>query len=210
MTQPEIEGVVKFHLDFQRRPLPDIATHITELNAWRHILFRLGLTGRDPARYGGLAYGNVSCRAENGEFIVSGTQTGGKHHLSANDYCRVLNFNLDENRLGAEGSIEPSSEALSHGAIYAALPQASCVLHVHSAEIWQRAERLGLPVTDASIAYGTPEMGRAVSAAAVENTEIGIIVMGGHQDGVLAFAERVDQAALRLLQCLAKALASDF
>jgi len=201
---PEREGVIKFELEFSHA-LPQALESIAELNAWRQLLFRLGLTGRDPARYGGLAYGNVSRRGGGRRFIISGTQTGAKPCLDAADYCLVLDFDLGNNRLQAEGPVEPSSEALTHGAVYDAVPQAGCVIHVHSPEIWQKARQLGICLTDASIAYGTPEMGWAVGAAAASSST-GIIAMGGHEDGVLAFAEHVGQAAVRLLQCLAQAL----
>lgn len=168
-------------------------------------MFRLGLTGRDPGRYGGLAYGNVSQRAEAGCFIVSGTQTGGKPCLGAEDYCLVLDFDLEENRLRAEGPVAPSSEALTHGAVYSAAPQAGCVIHVHSPEIWRQARSLEIPLTDESIPYGTPEMGRAVGLAALRSAA-GVVAMGGHEDGVLAFAGCPHEAALRLLRCLAKAV----
>lgn len=201
MTPPaEHEGIIKFHLEFSLAP-PLALEQVAELNAWRRIFFQLGLTGRDPARYAGLAYGNVSQRTEGRSFIVSGTQTGDKPNLNPADYCLVIDFDLEKNRLSANGPIEPSSEALTHGAIYSAAPQTACVIHVHSPEIWRNARRLGIPITDESIAYGTPAMGRAVIAAATR-TSGGIIAMGGHQDGVLAFADEVGLAAIRLLQCL--------
>jgi len=204
MNSKPREGVIKFNLEFQRAPAQALGD-IAELNAWRQILFRLGLTGRDPSRYGGLAYGNVSQRANSDRFIVSGTQTGGKPCLTADDYCLVLDFDLEENSICAMGPIEPSSEALTHGAVYSAVPQAGCVLHVHSSEIWRHAQLLNIPLTDKAIAYGTSEMGRAVGQAAKDSTR-GIVAMGGHEDGVLAFAEHPCGATTRLLQCLAKAL----
>ncbi|MFM8333814.1 MAG: class II aldolase/adducin family protein, partial [Candidatus Methylumidiphilus sp.] len=99
-----------------------------ELNAWRQILFRLGLTGLDPRRYGGLAFGNVSLRTQGSRFAVSGTQTGGKPRLGPQDYCLVTGFDLAHNRIHAEGPVKPSSEALSHGAVYAANRSVGCVL----------------------------------------------------------------------------------
>lgn len=203
-TTPKGEGVIKFRLDFTPTPAPSLES-VAELNAWRQILFRLGLTGRDPARYDGLAYGNVSRRIGKRGFIVSGTGTGAKPCLTPNDYSRVLDFSLAQNWLCAEGLVEPSSEALTHGAVYEANPQAGGVIHVHSPELWRNAQRLGIALTDESIAYGTPEMGQAVGKAAACAAE-GIVAMGGHEDGVLAFAETAGQAGLCLLRHLAKAV----
>ena len=206
-TQPskpcDAEGVVKFALSFSHAAAPTLES-IAELNAWRQILYRLGLIGREPLRYHGLAYGNVSTRTAGHQFIISGTQTGAKVYLSPVDYCLVLDFDLGENRLCAEGPVEPSSEALSHGAIYAANPQVNCVLHVHSPELWRNAAALGICQTDAAIAYGTPAMGVAVGLAA-SHRAAGIIAMGGHEDGIIAYAETVRLAALELVGWLAKA-----
>lgn len=198
------EGVIKFDLRYTRVPLRRPVTGMGELNAWRQILFRLGLTGLDPSRYQGFAYGNLSLRIEGRSFIISGTQTAAKPQLSVEDYCRVLDFDLAKNRISAEGPIPPSSEALTHGAIYAGNPEAACVIHVHSPEIWRNARQLGFFVTDPAIAYGTPAMGEAVRASAEGAS--GVIAMGGHEDGIIAFGLKTEQAAFELLRCLAQAL----
>jgi hypothetical protein len=201
------EGVIKFNLEFTRADLP-MADSLVELNAWRQVLFRLGLTGRDPARYGGLAYGNVSQRlGGDRRFIVSGTQTGSKPCLGSADYCQVLDFDLATNWLRAEGPLAPSSEALTHGAVYDAIPQAACVIHVHSQEIWRNARKLGIALTDPVISCGTTQMGSAVGKAVGSGGSV--IAMGGHEDGVLAFAASPEEAVTHLLRCLAKALEHD-
>src|SRR5581483_9370224 len=71
------EGVTKFDLAYTpSAPLP--MTSVAALIAWRMILWRLGLIGLDPARYGGVGFGNVSARlpgARRGQarFAISGT-----------------------------------------------------------------------------------------------------------------------------------------
>ncbi len=197
------EGVIKFDLAFNRAPSQEPEA-VAELNAWRQILYRLGLTGCDPSRYQGLAYGNISKRSGANSFIVSGTQTGAKSCLSPDDYCLVLDFDLEKNRVRAEGPVAPSSEALTHGAVYSANPFINCVLHIHSPIIWRNTAQLGISQTDASIAYGTPEMGLAVGHAA-SNRNHGIISMGGHEDGLIAFADTIGHAVLELVAFLAKA-----
>lgn len=208
MTRPslplETEGVIKFDLDF-RSAAPPASETLSELNAWRCLLYRLELTGQDPRRYGGLAYGNVSRRETHNRFIISGTQTGQKKWLTASDYCLVLDSDLAGNRIRAEGSIRPSSEALTHAAIYAADASVTSVMHVHSPEIWGYAEPLGIPVTPADIAYGTPAMAQAVQRAVHEGAA-SIIAMLGHQDGVIAFGQTAEDAALCLVRYLGKAL----
>ena len=114
------EGVVQFNLTFlPADPLP--AAMLGSLNAWRQILYRLGLIGQDPHRYGGLGFGNVSIRMESGNnasFIISGTQTGGMDRLSPEHYTLVKTFDPATNSVVAEGVVRPSSESLTHGSLY--------------------------------------------------------------------------------------------
>ena len=200
----EIEGTIKYRLDFTLAPAADESI-LAELNAWRTLLFRLRLNGRDPGRYGGLAYGNVSRRFEGRRFLVSGSQTGGLERLTAEHYSWVKHFDVETNLLVAEGPIQPSSEALTHAAAYEAAPGVNCVLHVHSPELWCHASELAIPLTEPGIRYGTPEMAAAVCALLAEPTTR-IIAMGGHQDGLIAAGATVPEAALLLVQKLAEAV----
>ncbi len=203
----EPESIVKYHLDF-RPALPMDWRLLAELDAWRTVLFRLGLTGCDPARYGGLAYGNVSRRLVDRRFLISGTQTGGLDRLSADHYSLIIDFNIKMNLLVAEGPIQPSSEALTHAAAYQAAPAVNCVLHVHSPELWRQALNLAIPVIDPSIAYGTPDMAAAVQGL-LAKPAIRVIAMGGHRDGLIAMGGTVEEAALALIRPLADAIRLD-
>ena len=208
MTQAqETEGVIKFRLDFQSAEPPDGASY-AELNAWRTLLFKLGLTGIDPARYGGLAYGNVSRRLQNRSFLISGTQTGGLPWLNASHYCVADDCDIGANWLVAHGPIRPSSEALTHGAVYQVSAQTNFVFHVHSPEIWRAAGTLGIPMTHPDAAYGSLEMAREV-AALLKDDATHIIAMGGHRDGLLSVGEHPEDAALPMIQMLAQALFRD-
>lgn len=200
----EAEGVTKYRLDFQPAPAFGWAS-LAELDAWRGLLFRLGLTGYDPARYGGLAYGNVSQRLPGRGFVISGTQTGGIENLMADHYCLVTGYDIPANRLMAEGPIRPSSEALTHAAVYRAAASVNCVLHVHSPELWSHARDLGIPCTVPSIAYGTPAMAAAVESL-LREPGARVIAMGGHRDGLIAMGETCEQAALLLVRLLAEAI----
>jgi hypothetical protein len=198
------EGVVKYHLEF--RPAPAMPWSLIEnLEGWRRLLFRLGLVGRDPYRYDGLAYGNVSRRDPGGGFLISGTQTGALEQLTAEHYCRVTAADAAANRLAAEGPIPPSSEALTHAAVYAARSEAECVLHVHCPELWEAAEALAIRATGRDIPYGTPAMAAAVEAL-LAYPDTRVIAMGGHRDGLIAFGATPEDAALPLLRLLARSL----
>ncbi len=200
---PPSEGVIKFHLAHEHGPaLPGEMT--AELRAWFIILRKLALLGQDPERYLGYAYGNLSVRTSGG-FIVTGTQTSSKKELDLEDFARVRDFDTHSNRLASEGPCPPSSEAMTHGAVYQALPRAGAVFHVHSPQIWRKAKTLGLPETDATIEYGTPQMAEAVIAL-LRNDPAPVFSMGGHEDGIVAWGENAVEAGCRLLERLAQAL----
>ena len=127
MADPHAEGVTRFEVAHQTRPLEErvLGETARALAAWREILARLGLLGQDPARYGGLGYGNVSARlgpfgdAPRGRrrFLVTGTQTGGRRQVTLADFCVVEDYDLARNRVRSSGPVPPSSESLSHGAL---------------------------------------------------------------------------------------------
>jgi ribulose-5-phosphate 4-epimerase/fuculose-1-phosphate aldolase len=207
------EGVIKFDLKFTpAAPLP--GERLLEINAWRRILHLLGLTGRDPKRYDGLGYGNVSQRiapfaapALRRPFVVSGTQTGGLGELGPEHYALVTQCDPQANRVVAEGPVRPSSEALTHGALYALDASLRFVMHVHSPEIWRHVVALGIPLTDPAVPYGTPEMAaevrRLLGDAAVRRGRI--FAMGGHEDGLVAFGRTAAEAGTVLVDLLARA-----
>ena len=204
------EGVIKFGLSF-RPASPPRHRGLLQLEGWRRIFFRMGLIGRNPDRYGGLAYGNVSLRTGARRFLVSGTQTGGFPRLTAAEYARVESWDLPANHIRAAGAIRPSSEALSHAALYQANRVIGCVIHVHCPELWLAAvqERLPIPVTPTELTYGTAELAAALQdLAGVSGAAV--ICMGGHQDGLLAYGMKPDDAASELLRLLAAALAADW
>jgi hypothetical protein len=201
----EADGVIKYRLDYRPGPLPPVEG-IDDLFLWFARCRELGLIGQDPARYGGFAFGNISCRAATG-FVVSGTQTGGNRRLAAEDLAWVETFDLADNRLIAGGPCRPSSEAMTHGQIYQALRAVNAVIHVHSPLIWDHAQALGLALTARSAAYGTPEMAAEVARLlrSCPTRDMGLFVMGGHEDGVVAYGARMDTAGALLLDALARA-----
>ena len=130
----EAEGVIKYRLDYAPSALPDGAD-LDGLMRWFRRCRERQLIGRDATRYDGFAYGNISVRAQRG-FVISGTQTGGEHALGPDQLAWVVDFDIAQNRLRAGGPARPSSEAMSHGQVYRALPHAGAVIHVHSPRLW--------------------------------------------------------------------------
>ncbi|WP_298137288.1 class II aldolase/adducin family protein [Acidiferrobacter sp.] len=211
---PEGEGVTKFRLHFTRRP-PLLAARLATLQAWRQRLFDLGLIGQELTEAGPVGFGNVSERydgpRDGARFVITATQTGHKPTLTADDYSLVTGFDLDANRVDAEGPAPPSSESLTHAIFYASCADVRYVFHGHSREIWTRAEALGLSWTDRNVPYGTPEMAREVQGL-LERPECrasGLLVMGGHENGLISFAASAEVAGTILIQALARARAFD-
>ncbi|MDE2088738.1 MAG: class II aldolase/adducin family protein [Gammaproteobacteria bacterium] len=209
---PAQEGVTKFDLQFtSSAPLP--FDELRALNAWRTIFHRLDLIGRDPLRYGGVGFGNVSGRLAPFDgpaprFAITGTQTGHLPVLDERHYAVVLATDPVRNRVVAQGPVPPSSESLTHGMLYKLDDEIRYVFHVHCPEIWRNAHALGIPVTDPSVAYGTPAMAaeikRLFKAAGVGEQKV--FAMGGHEDGVIAFGCSAQCAGTIIVRCLADAL----
>lgn len=202
----ETEGVVKYRLDFSPGPaLP--ANLLADLIAWQRRLHGLGLLGRDPARYGGLAYGNLSRRLDEGGFAISATQTADVAAPTPAHYAHVTAWDCAANQVTATGPAPPSSESLTHAALYDADPAIGCVLHVHSPAIWTHRKALGLPTTAAAVPYGTPAMADEVGRLCreLDLPGPGVLAMGGHQDGVLGFGRDADEAGGALLEALRRA-----
>ena len=211
-----LEGVIRFDLEFTPGA-PVAMDSIRTLNAWRRILWRLGLIGRDPQRYGGAGFGNVSQRLAapdapvgNRCFVISGTQTGEREELDASGYSIVSDCDPLNNRVVATGPVKPSSESLTHGMLYDLDPDIHAILHVHSPHIWRHARALGLPGTSESVAYGTPEMARETERLFRETAvrDLGLFIMGGHEDGVVAFGTSPNEAGQRLLDALVNSYSS--
>ncbi|ARU57650.1 ribulose-5-phosphate 4-epimerase-like epimerase or aldolase [Oleiphilus messinensis] len=207
----EQEGVIKYDLEFRSTKItePDFEPKLQVLNRWRSVLWRLGLVGQDPLRYGGLGFGNISIRIRGDAFLVSGSQTGHLSFLSTCDCAFVRDFDLARNSLIAEGECRPSSEALSHGALYDLHEGIGAVVHVHSPEIWQGFEQIGLRFTSETIPYGTPEMAFALQTEAnalLKMSSSGVVVMRGHHDGVISFGRDLEDATMVLLSAHARAV----
>jgi hypothetical protein len=210
------EGVILFDARHQQRALEArrFGALAAQLAAWRQILASLGVVGQDPERYGGAGYGNVSGRVgpfpgarRARPFLVTGTQTSGQRCVGLRDFCLVSGWEPRENRVESEGEVLPSSESLTHGALYDLAPHIRFVLHAHAPQIWTRRRQLGLPETSSQVGYGTPAMAREVERLWRETTlpERQVLAMGGHEDGVIAFGRTTQEAGAALLSVLASA-----
>lgn len=207
----EIEGVIRFAYDLKP---PDSgildASLFAQLRAWRQILMQLGLVGQTPARYQGFGYGNLSVRDPErpAEFVITASQTGGVVDLRQDDLTRIVNCNLERFWVDAVGSQPPSSETLTHAAIYAADPRIGWIFHCHSPAIWSRAEDLALPVTAAEVEYGSPGMVMATAELlAGYHSRPLVFATLGHEDGIFSCGPTARDAGGLVVSYLARALA---
>lgn len=208
----EKEGVIKFNLDYKTGPLPKYIS-LSEINAWRTLLFKLQLIGQIEGRYLGYGFGNISQRlnstdTENRAFIISGTQTGGIESLSRHHYSCVLSADPLNNVISATGEIKPSSEALTHASVYQQNPLIGSVIHIHSPIIWKNTHQLNISYTSADIAYGTPAMANEVKRLLqVEQAQTNIFSMLGHEDGIIAYSDSMEKSANLIIKYFVEAIA---
>jgi len=192
------DGVVKFKLSLKMAPAL-AAEDIIPVEKWRAILWRLGLVGEYPIEKVG--YGNLSVRLPTPKagFLITGTQTGQHPHLTRRQYTRVVSCDPTKNSVKAEGPIGPSSESLTHYAIYDSNPQINAIFHVHHRQMWERMIETGAESISDSISYGTIEMADAARGA-IQGKDSGAFVMKGHQDGIIAYGTTPEEAGKILLK----------
>lgn len=201
----EQEGVIKYHLQHTAKAI-DTTIDLTALNAWRQVLLLLQMIGQDPRRYQGLGFGNLSIRLNENSFLISGTQTGHIPVLQLANCAIVDHAEPYRNRIVSHGQTQPSSEALTHAILYQLSLDVNAVIHVHCPQIWLNSRQLDLPYISDAIAYGTPEMAKAVAklyqSRRMESQPI--FSMLGHEDGIVAFGFDLSQAARILIEKLAQ------
>ena len=219
----EAEGVIRFHAEHRRERLAEheLGEPARVLAAWRRVARALGVLGCDPDRYGGAAFGNISLRvgAANAPhglrgFLISGTQTGEREVVGLESFALVTSYEIDDSRVFSRGEVLPSSESMSHAAVYDTDAALVMVIHGHAPALWRRASDLDLVVTDPAVPYGTPEMaGEVARALGDARARRGrafhrhVIAMGGHEDGILAVGRDPDEAGAALASALAAAWA---
>ncbi len=201
----EQEGVIKYELVFD--DAPSLEDHnYTALSYWHGQFKQASILGQDPQRYGGLGFGNLSERIDQTSFLISGTQTGGLDRLGADEYALVTRVDIVANRVEAQGRVRPSSEALTHAAVYALDDRIQFVFHVHSPDLWQASSQLCMAQTSAGIEYGTPAMAdemkrlRDVGSFHAGN----LLAMTGHEDGIISFGATAEEAGDLITQALHK------
>ena len=190
-------GVIKFNCNWIKDKPVDFAL-FAEMNNWRNRLYSLGLIGvnRD-----GIGYGNISTRFFQNQFIITGSSTGAIRNLTLDHYTKVTSYHIGNNSLTAQGPIIASSESLTHAAIYEMNADIQAVIHVHHEMLWNKLIHK-IPTSEKSIEYGTPAMANEIRRLYIV-TDLSvkkILIMGGHQDGVITFGNSIQEAGAILLE----------
>jgi L-ribulose-5-phosphate 4-epimerase len=190
------KGVIKFNCNWIKEK-PVKLELFEQLNEWRNRLFSLGLIG---VTQDGIGYGNISNRFFQNQFIITGSATGKIKKLTNKHYTKVIGYNIDNNSLTAQGPVIASSESLTHAALYELDSNIKTVFHIHHNGLWKQL-KFKVPTSDISVEYGTPEMAKEMKHLYFE-TELNkkkILVMGGHQDGIITFGNTLNEAGQILL-----------
>ena len=172
---------------------------LAELNGYRRKLLQLRLIGVDA---NGIGFGNLSIRdGATNNFYITGSATGGISELTLADCARVVAFDFEKNWLRYEGSAIPSSESLTHAAVYESDAKAGSVIHCHDSRLWP-ALLDQAPTSSKAVDYGTPEMAyevtRLFKVTDVQSRKI--LSMAGHEGGIVAFGRDLEEAFAVLMR----------
>lgn len=198
----------KGYVKFQQRRIDEDAVRaedIKELNVLRAMFRENGLIGErlmevpPDDRPELVGYGNVSARkGDTDEFMISGTRTGGLPVLGPEHYALITRVDIENNFLECRGRIDASAESLTHAGIYLARNDVRFAVHVHNLKLWE--DFYGrFPTTPDGAQYGTPEIAEAIRVLCDSMKKpAGVIVMGGHKEGLMLFGRSVEEVCLLL------------
>jgi L-ribulose-5-phosphate 4-epimerase len=190
------DGYIKFNCHWNNAPFSMPNAIFEKINSLRSRLHELGLIG---VYKNGVGFGNISCKASKEAFYITGSATGEKAILSKKEYALVTEWNFKQNSLKCTGLTKASSESLSHAAIYESDDTIEAVIHIHSKKMWENYLNV-IPTTSKDLSYGTPEMAYALKKISSETSlKKGLLVMGGHEEGIIAYGANLDQAGKILL-----------
>ncbi len=194
------EGYIKFNCEWINQPL---AVKVPlELKVWRDKMHELKQIGHYAEI--NIGYGNISVKIPDG-MIISGTQTGDIFPIRNEHFTLVTHYDINKNSVVCKGPIKASSESMTHAAIYEADSSIKAIIHIHNKELWVKLMDK-VPTTRGEVPYGTPEMANEIFRLFKETSvsQDKIIVMAGHDEGVIVFGKDLDEAGETILKYLAK------
>ena len=187
------KGYLKFNCKLEKSGavIPDDL--FTEINKWRSRMFSMNLIG---AYDNGIGFGNISVRVPGTDnFFISGSATGNFKETGPEHYVLVTDYSYEHNSLSCSGTIPASSESLSHAAIYEADEEILAVIHIHHMEMWENSLNK-FSTSDPNCSFGTPELAMDIAGLLKDKVtrKNGIIIMGGHPEGILFFGKNLEEA----------------
>jgi ribulose-5-phosphate 4-epimerase/fuculose-1-phosphate aldolase len=168
-------------------------SELAELNEYRNKLVELQLIGVDS---NGVSFGNLSIRdGETKSFYITGSATGALRELTHADCARVLAYDFEGNRVRYDGAAIPSSESLTHAAIYESDAAAGAVIHCHDSKLWLSLLKKA-PTTSKAAQYGTPQLAREIMRLFKRHDlqRRKILVMAGHEGGIVTLGKDLEHA----------------
>ena len=142
----------------------------------------------------------VSAKHKASALLYLERKQGGIPNLTVRHYTRVIDFNYQQNSVTCEGLIKASSETLTHAALYSEA-EINAVIHIHHHQLWQKL-MAQVPCSDRNCAYGTPEMAAEIIRLCQQKRvkQQKIIVMAGHDGGILTFGVNLSEAGETILK----------
>ncbi|MEM1988360.1 MAG: class II aldolase/adducin family protein [Candidatus Woesearchaeota archaeon] len=200
LNQSNGEGYIKFQVFLKENihALDDYS--LDDLILYRKKLMDLKLIGMK----GNVGYGNISKRVDEKRFIISATKTGDIYEATKQDFTLVTFADIDNNIVYCEGLKKASSETMTHAAIYYANDHIKYVIHIHSIELWKHYYNM-LPFTSEKAQYGTVEIAKEIYHV-VKNIKSnkGIVLLKGHEEGLISFAETIEEAFSIIIDLIKK------
>jgi len=187
------EGVIKYQQNWS--PCVDFPAYdISSLVTYRNTCFDCHWIGFDEKYQ--VSFGNISLRyQDHKQFFISASQTGHIPELDTGHFSFIRRYDIPQNTIDCIGLFKASSESLTHAAIYELSERIMAVIHIHNKALWEKHIHQ-LPTTNPNVEYGTPEMAQEVQRLFDTNeiTDTGVLIMGGHEDGIIAWGENFDIA----------------
>ncbi len=183
---------VKFNVHFVENKIRN-ANNLGELIRWCGEFHSKKLA---PACLGGYA-GNLSFRIETQKmpFIITGAGIQLCERLNNEHFVEVLDCDINNKTVVANGCRNPSSESILHYSIYKKCPQINAIFHGHSEIILKAAEMLKIVSTEKEFPYGTIELIDSVLDV-LGNEKF--IIMKNH--GFISLGETINDAGEQTLK----------
>ncbi len=192
------DGYIKFKYEWEKKLFSFPRDKFEKLNQWREKFYQMDLIG---VLGNGIGFGNISLRVEKtNKFIITGSATGKFRYLNKMHYSLVDDFDIESNFVKCLGEIKASSESLTHASVYKEAPSINSIVHTHNRKMWNHYKDKK-PTTPVEYPFGTPEIAKAIGDL-VKNDNVleeKLIVMGGHEDGVITFGNTIEEAGEAML-----------